>query len=166
MSVVLELVAISANASYGFRKEFPFSSYGEGVFLLIQTSLVLFFVIFYGGNTVGAFLFLVVYGGIMTFLLSPLAPMSLLAGFQGVNILIVIASKVLQAWANYQNGGTGQLSVVTIAMVFLGSVARIFTSIQETGDNLVILTYVASSLFNGVLMAQMIYYWNRKPKTE
>ena len=41
-----------------------------------------------------------------------------------------------------------------------GSLARIFTSIQETGDMLVILNFVVSSLVNIVLSAQIIYYWN------
>lgn len=37
---------------------------------------------------------------------------------------------------------------------------RIFTSIQETGDNIIILTYVVSTLANGALVAQMFWYWN------
>lgn len=64
------------------------------MFLTIQTSLVLFMVFFYGGQAVGAFLFVAVYSGIMAYLLSPAAPVALIAAMQGVNILIVIASKV------------------------------------------------------------------------
>lgn len=41
-----------------------------------------------------------------------------------------------------------------------GSLARIFTSIQETGDKLVILNFVVSSFVNIVLSVQIIYYWN------
>ena len=69
---------------------------------------------------------------------------------------------MIQAVANYKAGSTGQLSAVTIFLQTGGAVARIFTSIQETGDSMIILIYVVSSLSNGVICAQMIYYWNAK----
>jgi len=62
--------------------------------------------------------------------------------------------------ANYRNGSTGQLSAVTIALLFGGALARIFTSIQETGDITVIATYVVTFVVNGILLGQIIYYWN------
>lgn len=73
---------------------------------------------------------------------------------------------MVQALANYNNGSTGQLSAVTVTMLFLGSMARIFTSIQETGDLIIILTFCVATLANGVLMAQLIYYWNVPVKTK
>lgn len=45
-------------------------------------------------------------------------------------------------------------------LLFGGSVARIFTSIQETGDYILILTFLVSTLCNGVLVAQLLWYWN------
>ena len=48
-------------------------------------------------------------------------------------------------------------------MLFLGSLARIFTSIQETGDTTLIVTFIATSFANGLLAAQVLYYWNAKP---
>ena len=71
--------------------------------------------------------------------------------------------QMIQATANYKAGSTGQLSAVTIFMQTGGAVARIFTSMQETGDVMLVLIYVASSLSNGVICAQMIYYWNAVP---
>jgi len=67
---------------------------------------------------------------------------------------------MIQAVANYRQGGTGQLSAVTIFLLTGGAAARIFTSIQETGDSMMILTYVVSTLVNCVIAAQVIYYWN------
>lgn len=72
--------------------------------------------------------------------------------------------QMVQAVANYKNGSTGQLSAVTVTMLFLGSMARIFTSIQETGDQIIILTYMVATVANGTLLFQIIYYWNVKPK--
>lgn len=165
-SILFELVAISANYSYGFQKSFPFSAYGEGLFLAIQTVSVAALVIFYGGNLIGSIGFTLVYTLIMAYLMSPLVPMNILALFQSVNIFILCLSKLLQIVANYRNGSTGQLSAITVFMLFSGSITRIFTSVQETGDNLVIMTYVMSSLFNGIITSQVLYYWNSKKKTE
>ena len=47
---------------------YSFSSYGEGMFMAIQTSLVMFLVIYFSGNMLGAFLFLTLYGLSMSFL--------------------------------------------------------------------------------------------------
>ena len=41
-----------------------------------------------------------------------------------------------------------------------GSLARVFTSWQETGDQIVILTYVCSSSVNLLLTSQLFWYWN------
>lgn len=66
----------------------------------------------------------------------------------------------MQAYTNYANGNTGQLSAATCFMLFFGSLARIFTSIQETGDATMITMYVCSTLANGIIVSQLLYYWN------
>ena len=65
-----------------------------------------------------------------------------------------------QIWTNYSNSSTGQLSAITIFLVFAGSAARIFTSIQETGDQMMIIQYLVATLCNAILSFQMLYYWN------
>ena len=71
-----------------------------------------------------------------------------------------VLSQLVQILTNYRNGSTGQLSAVTIVMLFGGALARIFTSIQETGDATVIATYVVTFIVNTVLLGQIVYYWN------
>jgi len=67
---------------------------------------------------------------------------------------------MIQALTNYRNSSTGQLSAITVGLLFAGSVARVFTSAQETGDIMIILTFVTSSLCNAVIVTQLWYYWN------
>lgn len=62
--------------------------------MVIQTALIGFLVLFFSGQAFQAFLFLGVYGGIMAYLMSPMAPLALLAYLQAGNIIIVLASKV------------------------------------------------------------------------
>ncbi|KAK7480584.1 hypothetical protein BaRGS_00028160 [Batillaria attramentaria] len=135
MSVTFELIAISATWSYGFAQKFPFSAYGESVFLALQTIIIAFLVLYYGGQSGAAFGYLTFYVAAMSFLLSPAVPRQLLSLLQTSNAFVIMVSKAIQAYANYKNGSTGQLSVITVYLIFLGAVARIFTSIQETGDN-------------------------------
>ena len=47
---------------------------------------------------------------------------------------MIVVGKLIQAATNYKNGHTGQLSAITVFLLTAGSLARIFTSIQETGD--------------------------------
>ena len=47
-----------------------------------------------------------------------------------------------------------------IILFSLSVLARVFTSIQETGDSVVISTYICSSMVNLILAGQVIYYWN------
>lgn len=68
---------------------------------------------------------------------------------------------MIQIVTNFRNGHTGQLSAVTSFLLSLGAIARIFTSIQETGDNIIILTYICSSVVNTIIALQVIMYWNK-----
>jgi mannose-P-dolichol utilization defect protein 1 len=41
-----------------------------------------------------------------------------------------------------------------------GSLSRIFTTLQETGDKTILYGFVSAFGLNAVLALQMIYYWN------
>ncbi|KHJ43495.1 PQ loop repeat protein [Trichuris suis] len=68
----------------------------------------------------------------------------------------------LQALENYRNKSTGQLSAITFSLLLLGSLARIFTSIQETGDPVIIMQYAVSSAMNAIICWQIYAYWGRR----
>lgn len=69
-------------------------------------------------------------------------------------------SQTMQILDNYRNGSTGQLSAATVLMLLAGSLARIFTSSQETGDSLLVITYLVAASLNAMTAAQLFYYWN------
>ncbi|XP_064796266.1 mannose-P-dolichol utilization defect 1 protein-like [Oncorhynchus masou masou] len=169
-SVLLELLAITGTMAYSIANSFPFSAWGEALFLMLQTVAIGFLIMHYGGNTFKGVLFLVVYFVLVALLLSPVTPMPVVMAMQASNMPAIIIGRLIQVVTNYRNGHTGQLSAITVFMLFAGSLARIFTSIQETGDSLMALTYVISSSCNGLIAAQLLYYWNsspaRKKKTE
>lgn len=49
-------------------------------------------------------------------------------------------------------------------MYLAGSLARIFTTMREVGDKLILYGFVAGFLLNVVLAVQMVYYWNSPTK--
>ncbi|KAM3591286.1 uncharacterized protein V6R79_026079 [Siganus canaliculatus] len=163
-SVLLELFAITGTMAYSIANKFPFSAWGEALFLMLQTVAIGFLIQYYGGKTNKGLLFLVGYFGLLVLLLSPGTPMSVVIFMQASNMPAIIVGKLVQAAANYQNGHTGQLSAVSVFLLFAGSLSRIFTSLQETGDTLMALTYVISSACNGIITLQVLYYWNRTPE--
>ncbi|XP_006037377.1 mannose-P-dolichol utilization defect 1 protein isoform X2 [Alligator sinensis] len=159
-AVLLELLALTGTIAYSIAHHFPFSAWGEALFLTLQTVTIGFLIQYFGGCTGRGVTFLAVYSSALALLLSPLPPSALITLLQAFNLPAIIVSRLIQATTNYRNGHTGQLSAVTILLLFAGSLARIFTSVQETGDLLVALTYMVSSICNGVIAAQLIYYWH------
>ncbi|KAG7464684.1 hypothetical protein MATL_G00168110 [Megalops atlanticus] len=162
-SVLLELFAITGTMAYSIAHSFPFSAWGEALFLMLQTVAIGFLIQHYGGSTIRGLVFIVLYFSLVTLLVSPLTPLSVVTMMQASNMPAIIVGRLIQAGTNYRNGHTGQLSAISVFLLFAGSLARIFTSVQETGDSLMALTYVISSCCNGLIAAQVLYYWNCSP---
>ncbi|XP_074479900.1 mannose-P-dolichol utilization defect 1b [Sebastes fasciatus] len=163
-TVLLELLAITGTMAYCIVNEFPFSAWGEALFLMLQTVIIGFLIQHYGGKTSRGLLFMVVYFVLLVLVLSPVTPVSVITSMQAFNMPAIIIGRLIQAAANFRNGHTGQLSAISVFLLFAGSLARIFTSLQETGDTLMALTYVISSTCNGIIALQVLYYWNSSPE--
>ena len=58
------------------------------------------------------------------------------------------------------NSTTGQLSFITAFLNWAGTAARIFTTLQETQDSLMIATYCTSFTVNTIVLFQFYWYWN------
>ena len=71
-----------------------------------------------------------------------------------------IKIQLIQIWANFSNGHTGQLSVISQALIAFGSLARVFTTIQETGDMLMMSQFVLACSLNCLILGQIFWYWN------
>merc|ERR1719476_956211 len=131
----------------------------------LQTSIIAILILWYGGNTFSTILFSAIYGATVLAITQPgLVPEEVLWYGQAANIPMIVIGKLIQAITNFKNGHTGQLSAITVFLLTLGSLARIFTSIQETGDQIVILTYVCSSAVNCIIALQVLVYWNSAAK--
>ena len=63
-----------------------------------------------------------------------------------------------QAVTTFQNKATGQLSLITCTMNWLGTGARIFTTIQETQDAIILAAFVSSFAMNSIILVQFLLY--------
>ena len=162
-SYALETTAFLITLAYNVRQGFPFSTYGETSFLLIQDVVISALILIYSKQTPAAIAFLVgIASAIYALLIDTSglvsdAQMSTLQAGAGV---LSVASKIPQILTIFNQGGTGQLSAFAVFNYLIGSLSRIFTTLQEVDDKLILGGFVAGFIFNGVLAAQMVYYWN------
>uniref|UniRef100_A0A672PEA2 Solute carrier family 66 member 3 n=1 Tax=Sinocyclocheilus grahami TaxID=75366 RepID=A0A672PEA2_SINGR len=126
----LELLAISTHAAFCYAQKFPIGAWGESLFALIQIAVLVLLVLHYQGKTIKGVCFLALYCGFMFLLASPLTPVSVVWTLHEWNVLLVIAGRFFQARSNFRWGHTGQLSALSVFLVYLGSLGRIFSSLQ------------------------------------
>ncbi len=87
-----------------------------------------------------------------------------LAAVQAGATLLFMGARLVQIVDNVRAGSTGTQALLTLVMNFGGSAARIFTAAVEVRDRPeVLLSFVISTLLNGVLLAQYAYYYGKAP---
>jgi len=163
---ILELIILTISSVYGYTNKFPFSTYGETIIVAVQNVIIVFLVFHYQtGNYalffalmagLGAFVYAGVFAIIPTVIINQL--------FAG-NVAILIASRVPQIWANFQAKSTGQLAFLTFFLNFAGTGARVFTTLKEVNDVVLLGSYVISCFLNGVIVAQILAYGEKKTGT-
>jgi len=167
---VLELLAYTVTVAYNLRKGYPVLTFGETALLTVQ-DFVIVLLIFAFGNAGPAsrrpllvLAFPVIYA-VIVYALSDAAVVTaeLLELLQTATIPVVTASRIPQIYSNYKNGSTGNLSAVAVFAYLLGSCTRIFTTLQEVNDPVILTGFVVGAVANLVLALQMIYYWNAAP---
>ncbi|XP_048043426.1 mannose-P-dolichol utilization defect 1a isoform X1 [Megalobrama amblycephala] len=160
-SVFLELLAISTHAAFCYTQNFPIGAWGESLFALIQIAVLALLIQHYRGKTIKGIYFLALYCGFMFLLASPLTPVLVVLTLHDWNVLLVIAGRFFQAVSNFKCGHTGQLSALSVFLDFLGSLGRIFSSLQVTGLSLSSQMHALACCGSGVMLAQILMYWNK-----
>ncbi|KAK0632093.1 hypothetical protein B0T14DRAFT_21139 [Immersiella caudata] len=161
LSYLLETSSYLISLAYNFRNGFPFSTYGETALVMGQNIIITVLVLNYSGRASMAALFVAALAAsAVTLFGESLLDMKALSYLQAGAGVMGVASKVPQIVAILQEGGTGQLSAFAVFNYLAGSLSRIFTTLQEVDDKLILYGYIAGFSLNLVLALQMIYYWN------
>ncbi|KIX07039.1 uncharacterized protein Z518_05016 [Rhinocladiella mackenziei CBS 650.93] len=161
-SYLLETASFVITLAYNVRNGFPFSTYGETSLIAIQDVVISVLILAYSNKTAQAGAFLAAVGSAVYALMvsDTLVSNSQMTSLQAGAGLLSLASKLPQIFTIYRQGGTGQLSAFAVFNYLFGSLSRIYTTMQEVDDKLILYGFVAAFILNAVLAAQMIYYWN------
>ncbi|PGH11365.1 hypothetical protein AJ80_07156 [Polytolypa hystricis UAMH7299] len=162
----LETTSLLITLAYNARQKFPFSTYGETALIAVQDVVVATLVLVFSGNAPAAGAFLAAVVGIVYALLfsgETLVDQATMGYLQAGAGVLGIASKVPQIYTVWKEGSTGQLSAFAVFNYLIGSVSRIFTTLQEVDDNLILYGFIAGTTLNLVLALQMVYYWKPAP---
>ncbi|KAH8174665.1 PQ loop repeat domain-containing protein [Sarocladium implicatum] len=161
LAYLLETVAYIVGLAYNVRSGFPFSTFGETVFIVVQNVAIAFMILNYSKRNGTAIAFL---GGLQIIVpalfMKDIVPMEVLSYLQAGAGVLGVASKVPQIVTVFSEGTTGQLSAFAVFNYLAGSLSRIFTTLQEVDDKLILYGFVAGFTLNLVLALQMVYYWN------
>ncbi|KAI9317098.1 hypothetical protein BX666DRAFT_1877722 [Dichotomocladium elegans] len=157
-SYFLETLSCCITFSYNVIQRNPFSTYGETAFLTIQDIIITLMILFYNQRMGATFGALVMFAAVIYVLIN-VVPMWLMASLYAATIPLSLASKIPQIYANFRNKSTGQLSVFAVINYFAGSTARVFTTMTELNDPIMLTGTVLASVLNGILAIQVLLYW-------
>ncbi|KZP26456.1 mannose-P-dolichol utilization defect 1 protein [Athelia psychrophila] len=169
---VMETLAYAITTAYSFRHDFPFSTYGENFFLTIQNTIITLLIIYFPssslrrGQNVASKLAATAISAIAAGATLYSLPKETLALLQIATLPLSLFSKVPQIQQNARAQSTGQLSAVAVVAQVAGCLARLFTTAQEVGDQLVAAGFALALLLNIVLGAQMWMYWGNDGKVK
>eukprot|EP01111_Echinosteliopsis_oligospora_P009430 TRINITY_DN275_c0_g1_i1.p1 TRINITY_DN275_c0_g1~~TRINITY_DN275_c0_g1_i1.p1 ORF type:complete len:259 (-),score=49.69 TRINITY_DN275_c0_g1_i1:33-752(-) len=161
--LIVETIGLITAIAYAYHSAFPFSTYGETWFITLQNFIILYLIYSYS-NRASSIPF--VFGGLGAFaavLLSGVLGHQALSFFQSLGIPINIASKLPQIITNYKKKSVGQLAFLTVFLQFAGTAARVFTTLKEVNDPLVLMSYLVATALNGITLAQFFIYKGSAP---
>ncbi|KAH0835990.1 hypothetical protein AYO21_06846 [Fonsecaea monophora] len=161
-SYLLETTSFVISLAYNMRNGFPFSTYGETALIAIQDVVISVLILVYSKKSAQAGAFLAAFGSAVYALMvsDTLVSNAQMTSLQAGAGALSIASKLPQILTIYSQGGTGQLSAFAVFNYLFGSLSRIYTTIQEVDDKLILYGFIAGFALNAVLAAQVVYYWN------
>ncbi|CCO26312.1 Mannose-P-dolichol utilization defect 1 protein OS=Mus musculus GN=Mpdu1 PE=2 SV=1 [Rhizoctonia solani AG-1 IB] len=169
-SYILETLAYAINLAYSARNAFPFSTYGENLFLTIQNVAITYLILQYPTPTLTsattprnphAHFLPFTAATLLLGLVLLFSPAKILAILQISTLPIALFSKLPQIAQNQRARSTGQLSAVAVGAQTLGCLARLFTTATEVDDKLVAGSFALALLLNLVVAAQMALFWGQ-----
>ncbi|TFK18042.1 hypothetical protein FA15DRAFT_649920 [Coprinopsis marcescibilis] len=165
-SYVLETLSYGITLAYSVRNHFPFSTYGENLFLSLQNILITLLIIAYTPRSAFKYqkITLTAISTVATSYALSIVPLSTLTLLQLSTLPLSLLSKFPQIRQNARSQSTGQLSAFAVISQIAGCLARLFTTAQEVKDPVVAAGFFLALLLNLVLGYQLWAYWGQGEK--
>jgi mannose-P-dolichol utilization defect protein 1 len=156
--------------AYSYHNGFPFSTYGENIFLGIQNIAITLLIVYFPSSTLrrsasspgnlpkvagAAIAFAASIGALVSL------PKETVAFLQMTTLPLGLFSKLPQIAQNHRAQSTGQLSTFAVVAQILGCLARLFTTATEVKDTLVLASFFLALILNVVLGLQMWVYYGK-----
>ena len=143
---------------------YPFLTYGEGLIILFQNFLIFFICWKYDTyqsadkNNMSFSLLLVSF---LFLCYKGFFDEKIWKIIGSASTVLSMGSRITQIYTSYKSKSTGPLSTITYGLNMIGNAARIFTSLKETNDIIMVGGFVVSFVLNLIIFLQIIYY-NKK----
>ncbi|PTD11669.1 Mannose-P-dolichol utilization defect 1 protein [Fusarium culmorum] len=161
LSYALETASYLISLAYNIRNGFPFSTFGETALIVGQNVIISVLVLNYSGRASLAAVFVAgLAAAAATLFAENIVDAQTLGRLQAGAGVLSVASKIPQILTIFQQGTTGQLSAFAVFNYLAGSLSRIFTTLQEVDDKLILYGFISGFALNAILALQMIFYWN------
>eukprot|EP01102_Stenamoeba_stenopodia_P019658 TRINITY_DN7473_c0_g1_i1.p1 TRINITY_DN7473_c0_g1~~TRINITY_DN7473_c0_g1_i1.p1 ORF type:complete len:269 (-),score=77.08 TRINITY_DN7473_c0_g1_i1:194-907(-) len=162
----LEVTCYTIAVAYAFHNNFPFNTYGETVFILIQDFIIVFLLHHYSNSLNGVFFASAAgYAAVCYAFYTGLVPDTVLTQLQALVVPLSVSSRVPQIISNFKTKNTGSLSFISFFLTFAGALARVFTTLKLVSDTIVLVGYILSCVLNGLITLQIVYYSYVSPPT-
>ena len=149
---ILSTCSTTLSISYNMRMGNHFSTWGESLFVGVQVVFLILLKRHYDGNSLlGSLTGLAALAAVTRLCFLENTPAPLLVS---LSVPFSCTSSLPQIVANFRNGNTGQLSWVPVLLAVIGLSIRIFTTLMEIDDPLLLLSIAVPCAMNAVLLLQ------------
>ena len=154
----LDVVSFTPSPIYNIMKVHPFFTYGEQIIVLTENIILILMMWYYDkNNSMGkSFGIVVAYACLVVGFIY--APESMWYTYPLIGAAAATFGRFPQIMDNYNNKHTGTLSAFTFVLNSLGGAARMFTTMNETGDLSIVASQAVGVVGCLVVLAQMFTY--------
>lgn len=162
LSIYSEIMTFLFACLYPYHMKYPFVTYGENLTILIQNLMIFFLYWIYdkGKSNHNIHIFFLFLSIAITYICLTEIFMNnfawYLVGSSGM--ILVSVSRFSQMYSSYSSKSTGPLSIFTFLLNILGNVARVFTTIKETNDYLLVASCIYGIFLSSIVVLQIRYY--------
>jgi mannose-P-dolichol utilization defect protein 1 len=159
-SLMLETSALSASTAAAILKQHPFSIWGEALIIAAQNLVLIWLAEHYANGKLEKRIGLIGGTLVMFAVMVAVIPASWSNILIGYTTVCLMVSRLQQISQNFRVGHTGVLSIITQTLLVVGVIARLGTVLVETSDFATIASILLSLALNGILLGQVIMYWD------
>ena len=155
----LKLASYTCSDVYSYSNAYPLSTYIETLIITAQAATVLAIVAFYQKRVDASFVALAIgYAGATMWALTAAPPQAVALG-QAAATLLNTGALLPQLALNYERRSPGEYSPVTAGLACTGCAIRLFTTMELTsGDPLLLAGFAFGLAVNAALLAQIVGY--------